>query len=85
MAPLQILADENIPAAEFQFAGLGEVRRFRGRALQAEDLGDKWVHSYGAGVRLVMASGFVFRLDGATGEEGFQSQLFLNYPWGLFN
>jgi hypothetical protein len=50
-----------------------------------EDLGNKWVHSYGAGVRMVMASGFVFRLDGATGEEGFQTQLFLNYPWGLFN
>jgi len=50
-----------------------------------EDLGKAWVHSYGAGLRLVMASGFVFRLDGATGEEGFQTQLFLNYPWGLFN
>lgn len=52
---------------------------------QESELGDKWMHSYGAGVRLVMASGFVFRLDGATGEEGFQTQLFLNYPWGLFN
>ncbi len=51
----------------------------------AEDLGIEWVHSYGVGARLVMASGFVFRLDAATGEEGFQTQLFLNYPWGLFN
>ncbi len=52
---------------------------------RTEDLEDEWVHSYGAGLRLVMASGFVFRLDAATGEEGFQTQLFLNYPWGLFN
>ena len=50
-----------------------------------QDLDEKWVHSYGAGIRLEMASGFVFRLDGVTGEEGFQTQLFLNYPWGLFN
>ena len=50
-----------------------------------ENLGKEWVHSYGAGVRVVMASGFVFRFDAATGEEGFQTQLFLNYPWGLFN
>lgn len=52
---------------------------------KTKDLGQKWKDSYGVGARLVLAGGFVFRLDLATGDEGFQSQLFMNYPWGLFN
>jgi outer membrane protein assembly factor BamA len=51
---------------------------------KTSELGDQWKDSYGVGVRLVLAGGFVFRLDLATGDEGFQSQLFMNYPWGLF-
>jgi len=37
---LRILADENIPAVEHYAAGLGTVRRFSGRALQAAQLAD---------------------------------------------
>lgn len=50
-----------------------------------EDMGKEWVESYGTGLRVVLAGGFIFRLDIANGQEGVQTQLFLNYPWGLFN
>jgi hypothetical protein len=30
-------------------------------------------------------AGVILRLDVANGNEGFQTQLFLNYSWGLFN
>jgi outer membrane protein assembly factor BamA len=52
---------------------------------KTEDLGKEWVESYGTGFRMVLAGGFIFRLDVANGNEGLQTQLFLNYPWGLFN
>lgn len=51
---------------------------------EVEDMGKDWVESYGTGVRMVLAGGFIFRLDVANGNEGVQTQLFLNYPWGLF-
>ena len=38
--------------------------------------------SQGAGVRLVTSSGFVYRLDMATGQEGQEVILFVDYPWG---
>lgn len=40
-------------------------------------------HSYGAGFRLCF-SGVILRFDGATGNEGFQMQMFLDYPWNLY-
>jgi len=40
--------------------------------------------SYGAGVRLIL-SGVIIRLDYANGSEGFQSQLFITYPWSMFS
>lgn len=52
---------------------------------EPEEMGKEWIESYGTGFRMVLAGGFIFRLDVANGNEGLQTQLFLNYPWGLFN
>lgn len=49
------------------------------------DLGDTWKTSTGAGFRLLMSSGMVFRFDVATGDEGPQTTLFFNYPWNMLN
>jgi hypothetical protein len=48
------------------------------------DLGKAEAHSYGAGLRMVTASGLIYRLDGATGEEGFEMTMMINYPWEVF-
>jgi hypothetical protein len=37
--------------------------------------------SYGAGFRMVTASGLVYRIDLATGNEGSQTSIFFQYPW----
>ncbi len=42
-----------------------------------------WRHSYGVGFRLIF-EGVTLRADWAKGEEGGQSQIFIDYPWGLF-
>lgn len=47
------------------------------------ELGDTMRSSYGLGVRMVTASGAVFRLDIAAGYEGVQPSLFIGYPWEL--
>jgi outer membrane protein assembly factor BamA len=39
--------------------------------------------SYGAGFRVAL-SGTILRADYATGSEGSQFQLFINYPWSMF-
>jgi len=39
--------------------------------------------SYGAGLRIVTASGVVFRADLANGKEGFNAAIFIGYPWEL--
>lgn len=39
--------------------------------------------SYGAGLRVITASGVVFRADLAQGYEGFQPDIFIGYPWEL--
>lgn len=39
--------------------------------------------SYGAGLRIVTASGVVYRIDLADGDEGFQPSIFFQYPWEL--
>lgn len=41
-------------------------------------------NSYGGGVRLLLASGFVIRMDFAQGHEGNQSVLIFQYPWNVF-
>jgi len=39
--------------------------------------------SYGTGVRMVFASGLVLRADFANGKEGFNTAVFIGYPWEL--
>jgi outer membrane protein assembly factor BamA len=48
------------------------------------DLGKDWRHSAGGGVRFILASGFVVRLDVANGSEGTQPTLIFQYPWSVF-
>lgn len=47
------------------------------------ELGDTMRDSYGLGLRVVTASGVVFRGDLAFGSEGFEPQMFIGYPWEL--
>lgn len=49
-----------------------------------DNLGKNERYSYGTGVRMVTASGLVYRLDGATGDEGFEVTVIINYPWEIF-
>lgn len=45
------------------------------------ELGDIWRSSYGIGIRMVTASGLVFRADVATGNEGVQTSIIVGYAW----
>jgi hypothetical protein len=45
------------------------------------EVGDIWRSSYGAGLRMVTASGIVFRADIAAGREGVEPNIFIGYPW----
>lgn len=47
------------------------------------ELGDLWRATTGIGVRMVTASGVVFRADVATGREGIAPSIFIGYPWEL--
>lgn len=47
------------------------------------DLYDITRSAYGVGVRIVTASGAVFRGDFSYGNEGFQPNVFIGYPWEL--
>lgn len=49
-----------------------------------EDLGDVYRPSYGAGFRMVTASGIVFRADVASGREGIETTIIFGYPWESF-
>lgn len=49
-----------------------------------EDLYKDWKYSYGSGMRFILASGFVVRLDVASGSEGTQPSLIFQYPWNVF-
>lgn len=40
--------------------------------------------SYGGGMRLVTASGVVYRVDFSTGRDRFAPSIFFQYPWELF-
>jgi hypothetical protein len=57
------------------FYELGSVEDERKR------LGDIYRASYGAGFRMVTASGVVFRADVAAGREGFETTIIFGYPW----
>lgn len=47
------------------------------------EVGDVWRSSTGIGLRMVTASGVVFRGDIATGKEGISPSIFIGYPWEL--
>ena len=47
----------------------------------ASDLGKETRESYGMGVRMVMASGIVYRADMAQGDEGSELTVIIDYPW----
>ena len=47
------------------------------------EVGDIWRSSTGIGLRMVTASGVVFRADVAIGREGVSPNIFIGYPWEL--
>jgi len=47
------------------------------------DLWSKTRSSYGVGFRIVTASGVVYRIDLASGQEGFETSIFFMYPWEI--
>lgn len=49
-----------------------------------EELGSIMRSSYGAGFRIVTASGLVFRADVANGDEGVSTTMIVGYPWEIF-
>jgi hypothetical protein len=49
-----------------------------------QDLGDVYRSSYGAGFRMVTASGIVLRADVASGREGIETTIIIGYPWESF-
>jgi hypothetical protein len=49
-----------------------------------EDLRNTYRSSYGAGFRMVTASGIVLRADVATGREGIETTIIIGYPWESF-
>lgn len=49
-----------------------------------EELGSIMRSSYGAGFRIVTASGLVFRADVANGSEGVETTMIIGYPWEIF-
>ena len=82
------LTDENTPfdlyfikdfRTGFQLAFFYETGTV---AEQREDLWTKSRNSTGLGARLVTGSGFIYRFDVATGSEGAETTLFVDYPWG---
>ena len=82
------LTDENTPfdlyfikdfRTGFQLAFFYETGTV---AEQREDLWAKSRNSTGLGARLVTGSGFIYRFDVATGSEGAETTLFVDYPWG---
>ena len=61
-----------------QVAFFGEVGSV---SEKSSDLWDETRYSYGAGFRLVAASGAVYRADLANGREGAELTVFFFYPW----
>ncbi len=47
------------------------------------DLGRIWRDTYGFGLRVITASGVVFRGDMALGREGYEPEIFIGYPWEI--
>lgn len=83
------LTDENTP---FDIYVIKDIRTAIQTALFYElgtvadaetDIWSSSRSSYGAGFRVVTASGVVYRIDLGFGDEGFQPSVFFQYPWEL--
>jgi len=84
------LTDEHTPFDIFIAKGIRtgiQLAAFWERGMVADRFDDLWENgrkSYGVGARLVL-SGVIIRFDLATGDEGFQTQIFITYPWSMFS
>jgi outer membrane protein assembly factor BamA len=77
--PFNIVIMKDVRTA-FQVAVFYEIGTV---ADQRSALWDIARSSYGVGARMVTASGLVYRVDLASGNEGFQTSIFFQYPWEL--
>ena len=75
--PFNIVIMKDVRTA-FQIAPFYEIGTVADRW---SELWDTTRSSYGVGFRMVTASGLVYRLDLASGNEGFQTSIFFQYPW----
>jgi outer membrane protein assembly factor BamA len=84
------LTDERTPFNIYMAKGIRtgiQLAAFWERGMvadQSSQLFKNGRESYGIGARLIL-SGVIIRFDLANGREGFQSQLFITYPWSLFS
>lgn len=77
--PFDIFIMKDIRTA-FQVAVFYE---FGSTADLLQDVGKTWRDSYGIGLRMVTASGVVFRAEVANGYDGFAPAIFIGYPWEI--
>jgi hypothetical protein len=75
--PFNIVIMKDVRTA-FQIALFYEIGTVSDRR---SELWDITRSSYGVGFRMVTASGLVYRVDLASGNEGFQTSVFFQYPW----
>ena len=66
------LVDEMQVAFFFEQGSVSETK---------SELGDTVKYSYGSGFRLLSGSGNLYRADFATGDEGPQFAVIIQYPW----
>jgi len=84
------LTDEFTPFNYFVAGGVRSGLQFAffaeygGVADLVRDLPENMTYSYGAGFRLLIASGFIVRFDIANGREGAQPTIIFSYPWNVF-
>jgi hypothetical protein len=78
--PFDIFVMKDIRTA-FQLAFFYEIGS---TADLLQDVGKSWRDSYGIGLRMVTASGVVFRAEIANGQDGIAPTIFIGYPWEIF-
>lgn len=85
------LTDERTPFDIFVMKGVRtsiQLAFFYETGVTSDDRDDLWRaknfrDTYGAGLRIVTASGVVLRGDVGAGREGFNAAIFVGYPWEL--
>lgn len=84
------LTDEHTPFNIYIAKGIRtgiQLAAFAERGVVSDsykDLLKKGKNTLGVGFRIIL-SGVVIRIDAAYADEGFQSQLFITYPWSMFS